>query len=88
MDINVPTALPVERTQNGSSTEPQEVKRLDATHASVQLDIEGINHHITAPYKEFSTGSKGFYSSSKVDMGDGRRYQVGITVVRIGSKSE
>ena len=35
--------------------------------------------------KDFSTGSKGFYASFKVSL-NGKRYQVAVNCVEIGSK--
>jgi hypothetical protein len=40
---------------------------------------------LTANPKEFKTGSKGFYGSDKVSLGE-KRYQVQIQLVEIGSK--
>jgi hypothetical protein len=40
---------------------------------------------ITVPSKEFKTGSKGFFASSKAEI-DGKKYQIQIQVVEIGSK--
>jgi hypothetical protein len=40
---------------------------------------------LSLPPKEFKTGSKGFYANSKVEI-DGKRYQVQVQVVEIGSK--
>lgn len=36
--------------------------------------------------KEFSTGSVGFYACGKMTAKDGKRYQVTIIVVEIGTK--
>lgn len=82
---NIPTLPSVEET-----SVPAPAARLDATHANIVLTIEGQENSIFAPYKEFSTGSKGFYASEKVVMqdGTGRRYQCGFTITRIGSKHE
>ncbi|MBX9771029.1 MAG: hypothetical protein K2X29_06640 [Candidatus Obscuribacterales bacterium] len=42
---------------------------------------------ITAPAKEFSTGSLGYYANGKViDPKTGSRYQVGCNIILIGSK--
>jgi hypothetical protein len=38
------------------------------------------------PPKEFKTGSKGYYANSKMEI-DGKRYQVQIQMVEIGSKA-
>lgn len=40
---------------------------------------------LSLPPKEFKTGSKGFYANGKVDI-EGKRYQVQVQVVEIGSK--
>ena len=40
---------------------------------------------LTLPPKEFKTGSKGFYANAKVEI-DGKRYQVQVQLVEIGSK--
>jgi hypothetical protein len=37
--------------------------------------------------KEFKTGSRGFYANQKMDIG-GKRYQVQIQMVEIGSKKK
>jgi predicted RNA-binding protein with EMAP domain len=37
------------------------------------------------PPKEFKTGSRGFYANAKAEFG-GKRYQVQIQLVEIGSK--
>jgi hypothetical protein len=40
---------------------------------------------MTLPAKEFKTGSRGFYGMAKLELG-GKRYQVQIQLVEIGSK--
>jgi len=40
---------------------------------------------ITLPQKLFKTGSRGFYGNTKMEI-DGKRYQVQIQMVEIGSK--
>jgi hypothetical protein len=40
---------------------------------------------MTVPPKDFKTGSKGFFTSGKVEV-DGKRYQVQVQLVEIGSK--
>ncbi len=40
---------------------------------------------LTAAPKDFKTGSKGFYTNGKLEL-DGKRYQVQIQLVEIGSK--
>lgn len=40
---------------------------------------------MTANQKEFKTGSRGFYGQAKLEI-DGKRYQVQLQFVEIGSK--
>ena len=40
---------------------------------------------LTLPPKDFKTGSKGYYASGKIEI-EGKRYQVQIQLVEIGSK--
>jgi len=40
---------------------------------------------VTASPKDFKTGSKGFYSQGKLEI-EGKRYQVQVQLVEIGSK--
>ena len=40
---------------------------------------------LTLPARVFKTGSRGFYANKKVEI-DGKRYQVQIQAVEIGSK--
>ena len=42
---------------------------------------------ITVPPKEFKTGSRGFFGSTKAEI-NGKRYQIQIQVVEIGSKGK
>jgi hypothetical protein len=42
---------------------------------------------LSAPPKEFKTGSRGFYANGKAEF-DGKRYQVQIQIVEIGSKKK
>ena len=42
---------------------------------------------IMAPYKEFKTGSTGYYANGKImDPKTGARFQVGCNIILIGSK--
>ena len=42
---------------------------------------------IMAPFKEFKTGSTGYYANGKlIDPKSGARYQVGCNIILIGSK--
>ena len=40
---------------------------------------------MTVPPKDFKTGSKGYFTSGKVEV-EGKRYQVQVQLVEIGSK--
>ena len=40
---------------------------------------------VMAPPKDFKTGSRGFYGTGKAEI-NGKRYQVQIQVIEIGSK--
>jgi len=42
---------------------------------------------LTLPPKDFKTGSKGFFANAKTEI-DGKRYQVQIQLVEIGSKTQ
>lgn len=42
---------------------------------------------LTLTAKEFKTGSRGFYANTKAEI-DGKRYQVQIQMVEIGSKKK
>lgn len=42
---------------------------------------------ISLPPKEFKTGSRGYYANTKIEL-DGKRYQVQIQMVEIGSKTQ
>jgi hypothetical protein len=41
---------------------------------------------ISLPPKQFKTGSRGYYANTKIEM-DGKRYQVQVQMVEIGSKT-
>jgi len=42
---------------------------------------------LTVTPKDFKTGSKGFYANQKIEIG-GKRYQLQIQLVEIGSKKQ
>ena len=48
--------------------------------------IDGKKLELILKAKNFSTGSKGFWAGQKLAMNDGRRYQVQVQAVLIGSK--
>jgi hypothetical protein len=55
--------------------------------AELKTDAGQLVTVITVPPKEFKTGSRGFFGNGKVEL-DGKRYQVQIQMVEIGSKKE
>jgi hypothetical protein len=55
--------------------------------AELKTDSGQLVTVLTVPPKEFKTGSRGFFGNSKVEL-DGKRYQVQIQMVEIGSKKE
>ena len=50
--------------------------------------IEDKTLELALKEKEFSTGSKGFWAGEKLMLDDGRRYQVQVQAVLIGSKGK
>lgn len=64
--------------------QPLEVEIPEEIVAEIQ--IKGKKTSVTIPLKKFSTGSVGFFSSSKIETGENERYQVQIQAVLIGSK--
>jgi hypothetical protein len=55
--------------------------------AELKTDTGQLVTVLTIPPKEFKTGSRGFFGNGKVEM-NGKRYQVQIQLVEIGSKKE
>ncbi len=55
--------------------------------ADLKLDDGQSIAVLTVPPKEFKTGSRGFYGSTKAEI-NGKRYQIQIQVVEIGSKGK
>lgn len=53
---------------------------------TMRLDIDGGSATVPLKARVFSTGSAGFSCQTKVDGADGRRYQVSLNVILIGSK--
>ena len=90
MNTNIPV-LPSTEDSTATAPAPVAADRLDATHASITLNLEGQEMALHAPYKVFSSGSMGFFANGKMVMlgedglPDGRKYQLTFTVVRIGS---
>lgn len=56
--------------------------------AKVTIEVGGATERITAQAKQFRTGSRGFYGQGKVQATDGRRFQVTVNIVEIGSKGK
>lgn len=50
------------------------------------LEIKGHEETYPVNAKEFKTGSRGFFASGKFTAKDGRRYQLVVNIVEIGSK--
>jgi len=42
---------------------------------------------LAVPPKEFKTGSRGYYANGKIEL-EGKRYQLQIQLVEIGSKNQ
>jgi hypothetical protein len=59
-----------------------------AETARVTVEVAGGTATIAADPKQFKTGSRGFYGQGKVQGADGRRFQVTVNIVEIGSKGK
>ena len=59
-----------------------------ADTAKVTIEVAGTTETIIAEAKQFRTGSRGYYGQGKVQVADGRRFQVSINIVEIGSKGK
>ena len=59
-----------------------------AESARVTIEVAGATATIVADAKQFKTGSRGFYGQGKVQGTDGRRFQVSVNIVEIGSKGK
>jgi hypothetical protein len=55
--------------------------------AEIKTDKGEVVASYALPIKEFKTGSRGYYVNAKAEM-DGKRYQVQIQLVEIGSKGK
>jgi hypothetical protein len=53
--------------------------------ADIKTDKNEPFSVITVSPKEFKTGSKGFFGMAKAEL-DGKRYQIQVQIVEIGSK--
>lgn len=56
--------------------------------AKITIEVAGKVGTIFAEPKQFRTGSRGFYGQGKVRAEDGRRFQVSVSIVEIGSKGK
>jgi len=54
--------------------------------AKVTVEVAGGSTVLFAEPRVFKTQSRGFYGQGKVQGADGRRFQVSINIVEIGSK--
>lgn len=54
--------------------------------AEISVKVAGGTATFTAEPRMFRTGSRGFFGVGKVRATDGRRFQVIVNVVEIGSK--
>ena len=54
--------------------------------AKITVEAAGGTATLLAEPRTFKTGSRGFYGQGKVQGTDGRRFQVSVNVVEIGSK--
>lgn len=59
-----------------------------APQAKIALEVDGGTVGAGLKPRTFSTGSTGFSGQLKVEGQDGRRYQVSVNVVLIGSKPQ
>jgi hypothetical protein len=56
--------------------------------AKVTVEVAGGTATLLAEPRTFKTGSRGFYGQGKVQGTDGRRFQVSVNIVEIGSKPQ
>lgn len=59
---------------------------LEGMVSKATLEVDGQQVNVTLQGKRFSTGSAGWHYQGKLEGQDGRRYQVQIQAVVIGSK--
>ncbi len=53
-----------------------------------EIQIEGRKLAVLLNEKQFKTGSTGYWGSDKLQLQDGRRYQIQVQAVLIGSKKK
>jgi hypothetical protein len=56
--------------------------------ARITIEVAGGTVVLLAEPRTFKTGSRGFYGQGKVQGTDGRRFQISVNVVEIGSKPQ
>lgn len=56
--------------------------------AKVIVEVAGGAGTVVAERKQFKTGSRGFYGQGKIKATDGRRFQISVNIVEIGSKGK
>jgi len=56
--------------------------------AKITVEVGGGTFVLSADPRVFRTGSRGFFGYGKVKGTDGRRFQVTITIVEIGTKPQ
>ncbi len=78
------------KESEASTKEPKEMPEHDGPHTvvlEVRTQTGEVWGQILAPYKEFKTGSTGYYANGKlIDPKTGARFQVGCNIILIGSK--
>lgn len=53
-----------------------------------EIQIEGQKLAVLLNEKQFKTGSKGYWGADKLTLPDGRRFQIQVQAVLIGSKKK
>ncbi len=52
---------------------------------NTMIEINGVKMNLAMNQKEFKTGSRGYFAQGKFEV-NGKRYQVQVQAVEIGSK--
>jgi hypothetical protein len=61
------------------------VERTDKINRVV-VDLDGTTAQFLLNPKTFSTGSRGYHAQGKIEVPNGKRYQVNLLFTEIGSK--
>lgn len=56
-----------------------------STNKPLEVKVENLGTLFAVP-KQFKTGSDGYFAGGKLVNADGTRFQVSMSIVRIGSK--